>query len=55
MGLIGSSEILRINLGFDCNNFVVAEIVHGLSRFREATFIFFDLIAIVGKQEVTII
>ncbi len=55
MGLIKSSEIPRMNLDFDRNNFVTAEIVYGSSKFREITFVFLDLIAIVSEREVTII
>ena len=49
MGLTESFEIPRINLGFDCNNFVVAEIIHSPSWFMEVIFGFLDLFAIVGK------
>ena len=55
MGLTESFEIPRINLSFDYDNFVMAEIVHGPSRFREVTFVLFNLIVIIGKREVTII
>ncbi len=55
MELTESSEIPRINLSFDCDNFVAAKIVYGLSRFRKVTFVLLDLITIIGKREVTII
>lgn len=55
MGLTKSFEIPRINLGFDYNNFDATEIIYDPSRFREVFFIFLDLIAIIGKQKMTII
>ena len=51
MGLTRSSEILKIDLGFNRDNFIVAKIVHSLSRFREITFVFFDLIIVVGERD----
>lgn len=55
MGLTRSFEILRIDLGFDRNNFVTTKIVYNLCRLREITFVFFDLITVVDEQKVTII
>ncbi len=55
MELTRSSEIPRMNLGFDHDNFVVAEIVHSPSRFREVTFVLLDFIAVIGEWEMTVI
>lgn len=55
MELTESSEIPKIDLGFDRNNFVTTEIVYSLSKFKEVIFVFFDLIAIVDQWEMTII
>ncbi len=53
--LTGSFEILRMNLGFNCNNFVINKIVYGLSKFKKIFFIFFDFIVIVNEQEIIVI
>lgn len=55
MSLTRSFEVLKMNLGFDYNNFVVTKIVHGLFRFKKVFFVFFNLIAIVDKREMTFI
>ncbi len=49
MRLTGSSEIPRMNLSFDCNNFVAAEIVYGPSRFKKVIFVLLDLMAVIGE------
>lgn len=55
MSLTGSSKILRINLGFDYNNFVIAKIVHSLSKIKEIFVILLDLITVISKREMFII
>ena len=55
MGLTKSSEIPRMDLGFDRNNFVAAKIIHGSFRFKKIIFVLFDLIFIVDKWKMIII
>lgn len=49
MELTKSFEIPRINLNFDYNNFIIAEIVYGLTKIRKIFVIFFNFITVVGK------
>ncbi len=49
IGLTSRSEIPRMNLGFNLDNFVAVKIVYSLSRFKEVIFIFLNLIAIISE------
>ena len=55
MRLTKSFEILKINLSFDYNIFIVTKIVNSLFRFRKIFFIFFHLIIVISKWKMTII
>lgn len=55
MRLIGGFEISRIKLDFDCNNFIVAKIVHSSSWVKKIFIILLDLIVIVSEWEMSVI
>lgn len=49
MGLIRGFEILRINLDFDYDNFIIAKIIHSQSWAKKIFIIFLDPIVIISE------